>query len=311
MCAPRPALDGVCTLGRWPGAWALPYPESGEVHGPTSTLTGIKVDTLDTLANDLFAPVAREVVLEAFSAARRISTPLVAMLTLDYASTIARICDDLQGKTAVLGWDIVSGLYGQNDAGAEAVRELLGPQVDMIAATRNPGEVLAIAAGLRAGTIVFYLNAHRYLLDEIVAQGCWNLRDYFKENRRTLVLLAPELKVPIELQQDILIIDEPLPTDEQLQNIILEQYDAAQVSKPQSNFLVKSVDAIRGLAPFSAEQVVAMCLTAKGLNLDQLWSRKRQTIELTRGLYVDRGGETIADIAGSKTQTGDMERECA
>jgi hypothetical protein len=147
MCAPRPALDGVCTLGRWPGAWALPYPESGEVHGPTSTLTGIKVDTLDTLVSDLFAPVAREVMLEAFSAARCISTPLVAMLTLDYASTIARICDDLQGKAAVLGWDIVRGLYGQNEAGAEAVRELLGPQVDMIAATRS-GEVLAMAAGL-------------------------------------------------------------------------------------------------------------------------------------------------------------------
>jgi hypothetical protein len=54
--------------------------------------------------------------------------------------------------------------------------------VDMIAATRNPGELLAMAAGLPAATIVFYLNAHRYLLDEIVAQGCSNLRDYFKEN---------------------------------------------------------------------------------------------------------------------------------
>jgi hypothetical protein len=71
------------------------------------------------------------------------------------------------------------------------------------------------------------------------------------------------------------------------------------------------VDAIRGLAPFSAEQVVAMSLTAKGLNPDQLWSRKRQTIELTRGHFVDRGGETIADVGGSKTQTGDMERDHA
>jgi hypothetical protein len=118
----------------------------------------------------------------------------------------------------------VRGLYGQNDAGAEAVRELLGPNVDAIAATRNPGEVLALAAGLPAGTILFYLNAHRYILDEIVAQAVWNLRDYFKENRRTLVLLAPEMKIPIELQQDILIIDEPLPTDERRRQPIVRNW---------------------------------------------------------------------------------------
>jgi hypothetical protein len=78
--------------------------------------------------------------LEAFRAARRISTPLVAILTLDYASTIARICDDMAGRCAIFGYDIVRGLYGQNDAGVEAVRELLGPTVDTIAATRNLGE---------------------------------------------------------------------------------------------------------------------------------------------------------------------------
>jgi hypothetical protein len=78
--------------------------------------------------------------LEAFRAARRISTPLVAILTLDYASTMVQIGNDLQDRAAVCAWDICRGLYGQNDAGAEAVRELLGPNVDSVSATRNPGE---------------------------------------------------------------------------------------------------------------------------------------------------------------------------
>ena len=78
--------------------------------------------------------------IDAFRAARRVSTPVIAILTLDDATPIARMCEDLQGRAAVVGWDIVRGLYGQNDAGTEAVRELLGPSVDMVAATRNPGE---------------------------------------------------------------------------------------------------------------------------------------------------------------------------
>jgi hypothetical protein len=139
-----------------------------------------KVDTLEATVNERSPPEeARDLMLEAFREARRFSTPLVAILTLDYASTITRICEDLDGRAAIVAWDIVRGLYGQNEAGAEVVREVLGPQIDMVAATRNPGEVLAIAAGLPAGTTLFYLNAHRYLLDEIVAQECWNLRDYF------------------------------------------------------------------------------------------------------------------------------------
>jgi hypothetical protein len=90
--------------------------------------------------NEFFTPETRKVMLDAFRAARRISTPLVAILTLDYASTLVQIGNDLQDRAAICAWDIVRGLYGQNEAGAEAVRELLGPNVDSIAATRNPGE---------------------------------------------------------------------------------------------------------------------------------------------------------------------------
>jgi hypothetical protein len=177
--------------------------------------------------------------------------------------------------------------FPEGGQGSIPISTVIWPTVDMGAATRNLGEVLSIAAGLPAGTVLFYLNTHRFILDESVAQGCWNLPDDFKENRRPLVLLAPEMNIPIERQQEIVIIDEALPNDQPLESIILKQYDIANLPKPTAAFLVKSVDAIRGLAPFSAEPVVAMRLTNKGLKLDHLWSRKRQTIELSRGISRD------------------------
>jgi hypothetical protein len=41
-----------------------------------------------------------------------------------------------------------------------------------------------------------------------------------------------------------------------------------------------------------------MSLSKKGLDLEQLWERKRQVIEQVPGLSVWRGGETFDDIGG-------------
>ena len=41
-----------------------------------------------------------------------------------------------------------------------------------------------------------------------------------------------------------------------------------------------------------------MSLRKKGIDLEHLWERKRQQIELTPGLSVWRGGETFADVGG-------------
>ena len=47
-----------------------------------------------------------------------------------------------------------------------------------------------------------------------------------------------------------------------------------------------------GLAAYPTEQVLAMSITKKGLDLERLWERKRQAVEQTPGLSVWRGGET-------------------
>src|SRR5438132_295824 len=60
----------------------------------------------------------------------------------------------------------------------------------------------------------------------------------------------------------------------------------------------QSVDALIGLAAFPAEQVLAMSLSKKGLDLDRLWERKCQAVEQTPGLTIWRGGETFDQIGG-------------
>jgi hypothetical protein len=99
------------------------------------------------------------------------------------------------------------------------------------------------------------------------------LRDVFKTNGRTLTLLTtPGAVLPDELTQDVLVLDEPLPAAEDLTRI-LEATMAAAECGTQADASGKAVDSL-GLAAFPAEQVLAMS-RKKGLDLEQLWERKR------------------------------------
>jgi len=118
-------------------------------------------------------------------------------------------------------------------------------------------------------------------------QGIWDLRDSFKATGRMLVLLAsPGATLPQELGQDVLILDEPLPSTSHLEQIVRETFNAANLDEPEHPVIVKAVDALIGLAAFPAEQALAISLVKRQLDTEDLWERKRQIIEQTQGLSV-------------------------
>jgi hypothetical protein len=159
-------------------------------------------------------------------------------------------------------------------------------------------EVLMLARKLPPETILFLHNAHRLLESFAVVQAIWNLRDIFKFDARTLVMLCPDVQLPPELAGDVLTLDEPLPEANELKEIVHDCYEAASLAAPDDATTEQATDAIAGLAAFPAEQVTAMSLTPSGLDTAALWERKRQVIEQTPGLSVWRGGETFQDVGG-------------
>jgi len=130
-------------------------------------------------------------------------------------------------------------------------------------------------------------------------QGIWNLRDPFKPTGRMLIILAaPGATLPAELGQDVLVLNEPLPSTDHLERIVRETFKAAELDEPERRVNDKAVDALIGLAAFPAEQALAMSLVKRELDTEDLWERKRQVIEQTPGLSVWRGGETFDDLGG-------------
>ncbi len=239
-----------------------------------------------------------------FKSARRVGTPIIAIKTADPAAAIETIKANTPATSPIMQWDLCRGAMPVNEAGQKALNDLTreGPEPK---AMNNPTEALVLFSDVAEKSIVFILNAQRYLRDDrsegaiSFAQALWNLRDLFKADQRTAVLLGPSFTFPPELAQDILELDEPLPDEKQLDSIVREVIKSAeltnQVKKPVYE---QAVDALRGLAAFPAEQVTAMSLHENGLDLNGLWERKRQMISATPGLSVYNGSEKFDDIGG-------------
>jgi len=248
--------------------------------------------------------------LQALKSARRGSTPLVAIRTADPAGTIETVKTSdfyhpngkAKGNAALLCWDIVNGLRAIDRAddaakpGEAALQACLG-QAEQ-AQTTNPVEALTMLQKMPPGGICFMQNAHRFIEDAGICQAIWNLRDNFKSRMSMLVMLCPSITLPSELQQDILILDEALPTDAELKAIALDLYKGVQLPVPDAKTIERIIDATLGLAAFPAEQAMAMSLTKQGMDLIQLWERKRQLIDGNPGLSVWRGTEKFDDIGG-------------
>lgn len=256
--------------------------------------------------------------IDRFRKALKSSVPLIAITTPDPAMTIAslltvRPAELVDEDYAVLQWDTVDGLTvtAAEDQLSPHPPHLVSDQVktalikdqSIAAGIKNLAFALTHARKLPSNTMLFVHNAHRFLHDTAVMQAVWHLRDHFKNTGNTLILLAPHLKVPVELLHDVVVLDDPLPGREQLRDIILLQYDNAKqtnaaIPDPAPDQLDHAVDAVHGLSAFAAEQAIAMSFTAKGICLPKLWEHKYQAIEHTPGLKIYRGAERFDDIGG-------------
>jgi len=65
-----------------------------------------------------------------------------------------------------------------------------------------------------------------------IVQGLWNLRDTLKAVGAVVVLVTPPGSVlPQELTQDVLVIDEPLPSHDDLRAIVRTTFENAKLAR--------------------------------------------------------------------------------
>ena len=230
--------------------------------------------------------------INAIKRARRVSAPLLAVATPDQQATARAITDVMTEEVPVISWDICTGLAGVNQRGQAAVRSLCADDGMPPNTMTNLPEVLTMCQRLEPESVLMICNAHRYLElapieSAAVVQAISNLRDTWKSDGRTLVLLGPGFSFPPEIEQDVLLETVPYPTPNDLECVITETFEGVDgVDAPRGADLTRAAERLRGLAPFSAEQAVALSVTRYGIDERELQARAVQVINSTPGLQV-------------------------
>src|SRR5881394_136008 len=172
---------------------------------------------------------------DSFLAARRAAAPLIAITTPDQASTVSACIAASAKTTPAFLWDVGRGLRAANQPAKQALSTVLRGS-DPVTATIEPATMLIeFAERLPELSVLYCFNVHRYLRDETAAgagyaTAIWNLRDPFKSDTRTLVLLGPSFQLPSELQSDVLVLDEPYPDPAALEDIVKRTADGGDLN---------------------------------------------------------------------------------
>ena len=144
-----------------------------------------------------------------FHRLRCAGTPWCLILTPDYRECQRSLCKMLAEQDdppSLWAWDCLQGHRCLSDT---AQTSYLGSPDDTVQA---PALLLKKAMELPANSVLFFIVPKNEMVeDAAVIQGIANLRNEFKANRRTLVLLGRDVKLPSFLSEDVPVLEDPLP----------------------------------------------------------------------------------------------------
>ncbi len=172
------------------------------------------------------------------------------------------------------------------------------------AATRDPLAALEFVASSADQALFLLKDFHAFINDASVTRKLRDLTPILKNSYKSLVVLAPVLKLPADLEKEVTVLDYGLPTYEELsrllEDIVLSVRDHPEVVTdlpPERREQV--LKAAQGLTAMEAENVFAKSLVLKKtFDVDVVLSEKEQIIRKSGILEYYPASEAFSSIGG-------------
>ena len=204
----------------------------------------------------------------------------------DAIAEIARLCRDQGWSLAT--WDIDRGLAIAGRADAP------GSVADPLAAIRS----LAAMATPEGTAILVLRNFHKFLGSAEVIQALDSRIAAGKQDRTFVVILAPVVQIPVELEKLFVVVEHDLPGSDQL-GAIARSIATEPGELPVGDGLTAVLDAAAGLTRVEAENAFSLSLVRHGrLAPEVLWEIKAGMLKKSGLLSLYRGGESFAGLGG-------------
>ena len=185
-------------------------------------------------------------------------------------------------------WDVAAGLECPGYPSAESV----GP--DPVAAIRALGNMAT-----PGGTAVLVLaNFHRFLQSAEVVQALAREIVAGKQSRTILVVLAPLVSIPPELEKLFVVLTHELPDRTQLE-AIARGVATETGDLPEGDDLERVLDAAAGLTRLEAENAFSLSLVRHGrIEAETVWDAKTQGLRKSGLLSLYRSDDDFRRLGG-------------
>lgn len=199
---------------------------------------------------------------------------------------IAGLCREQDWQLAT--WDIERGL---SLAGAA---EAAVPAGDPLSAVR----ALSALGEPSKPTLLVLVNFHRFLGSPEIVQAVARQIAAGKQERRFLLILAPTVQLPPELEKQFVVVEHALPSREQLLEIA-RGVATEEGELPIGPELERVLDAAAGLTRYEAEGAFSLALVRHGrLEPATIWELKSQLLKKSGLVSLYRGEASFAELGG-------------
>ena len=227
-----------------------------------------------------------------------VSTPIITIDSGDHPHTVTKLIEAIDAtKRPIIGWDVINGFTPCGKLAEKALAEI-DPKELAAAKAGGAHAALVVAQKLPNGSILILDNVHWAWDKPPVMQALLNLREPFKATKRAAICLSYESAIPVDLQQSMSFVEDPLPSEETLKQTVGEIYKSALGADIEDEDAQQVARELRGASPFRAEQLAAQSLTKSGIDRDRLRDNARKQINDTVGLSVESSEETFDSIGG-------------
>ncbi|MGF1536357.1 MAG: AAA family ATPase [Elainellaceae cyanobacterium] len=152
-----------------------------------------------------------------------------------------------------------------------------------------------------AGIYVFK-DIHPFLDSPAVTRWLRDAISSFKGTNKVIILMSPVQQVPIELEKEVVVLDFPLPTLSELNQVLSRQLDQIKTRRISTEAREKLLKAALGLTRDEAEKVYRKAQVTAGRltdeEVDVVLSEKKQLIRRNGILDYIEEDETINSVGG-------------
>ena len=192
-------------------------------------------------------------------------------------------------------WSVTQGMV-------PAVKRASGP----VKASSLPGELEALAQIHESAEFTIFLlkDFHPYMKDTRVVRLLRDLAARLRGKAQTLILLSPQLTLPVELEKDVTVLEYPLPEQdeisEQLDDVIAAMKDTPQVDVTLEDDMRETiVRSAQGLTTDEIESALARSLVEnRKLTVDMIIEEKKQIVRKTGMLEFYPSSSSMKDVGG-------------